>query len=49
MNMRADVAAVIFLKLTPTAYGAAKLLGCSANTGYRNRKDLHEAGFQGMT
>jgi hypothetical protein len=48
-NMRADVAAVIFLKLTPTAYGAAKMLGCSPNTAYRNWKDLHEAGFQGLS
>lgn len=44
-NLRADVATVKFLKLTDTAYGAAKLLGCSMNAAYRNWNDLKEAGW----
>jgi hypothetical protein len=46
-NLRADVATVKFLKLTNTAYGAAKLLGCSMNAAYRNWNDLTEAGWVG--
>jgi hypothetical protein len=44
-NMRADVASVISLNLADTAYAAAKLLGCSLNTAYRNWNDLEEAGW----
>jgi len=44
-NLRADIATAKFLKLTDTAYGAAKLLGCSMNAAYRNWKDLTEAGW----
>ncbi len=44
-NMRADIAAVISLKLASTGYRAAKLLGCSFNTAYRNWNDLEEAGW----
>lgn len=44
-NLRADMATVKSLKLTNTAYGAAKLLGCSMNAAYRNWNDLTEAGW----
>jgi len=44
-NLRADIATAIQLKLSDTAYGAAKLLGCSMNAAYRNWKDLTEAGW----
>ncbi len=46
-NLRADIATTKFLKLTDTAYGAAKLLGCSINAAYRNWNDLTEAGWAG--
>jgi hypothetical protein len=44
-NSRADVATLKELKLAKTAYAAAKILGCSANTAYRNWNDLEEAGW----
>ena len=44
-NMRADIAAVISLKLADTGYAAAKLLSCAPNTAYRNWNDLEEAGW----
>jgi len=44
-NLRADVATAKLLKLSDTAYGAAKLLGCSMNAAYRNWRDLTEAGW----
>lgn len=44
-NMRADIAAVISLKLADTGYAAAKLLNCAPNTAYRNWNDLEEAGW----
>jgi hypothetical protein len=45
VNMRADIATVLTLNLAETGYAAAKLLGCSANTAYRNWNELEEAGW----
>lgn len=44
-NLRADIATIKSLKIADTAYGAAKLLGCSMNAAYRNWNDLTEAGW----
>lgn len=46
-NLRADIATAKYLKITDTAYGAAKILGCSMNAAYRNWKALEEAGWAG--
>jgi len=45
VNVRADIAAVLSLKLVKTAYAAAKLLGCAPNTAYRNWAELKESGW----
>ena len=45
VNLRADIATTKFLKVADTAYGAAKILGCSMNAAYRNWNDLKEAGW----
>lgn len=44
-NLRADVAAVIHLRLASTAYGAAKYLNCSTSAVYRNWNDLIDIGW----
>jgi hypothetical protein len=47
VNMRADVATVINLKLASSAYQASKLLRCSFNAASRNWNDLVSVNFNG--
>lgn len=47
VNMRADVATVMVLKLAVSAYQASKILNCSFNAASRNWNDLHSVDFSG--
>lgn len=47
VNMRADVATVMVLKLATSAYQAAKFLNCSFNSASRNWNDLTNVNFMG--
>lgn len=47
VNMRADIATVMVLKLAITAYQASKVLQCSFNAASRNWNDLVIINFKG--
>ena len=47
VNMRADVATVMVLKLAGSAYQTAKFLNCSFNSASRNWNDLRSVDFNG--
>jgi len=45
VNFRADVATIMKLHNPQNGYQAAKLAGCSVNSGYRHWRDLHKVGW----
>jgi hypothetical protein len=47
VNMRADVATVIILKLASSAYQTSKVLKCSFNAASRNWNDLVSVNYKG--